>query len=183
MKQIRKAIFACSLAALAATSHAAEKTRTKSNNPNERAVASSEAGSTSDEVVLLWGSDKPADVHVLSGTATPTTGPEWSFGASNQSSASSGGMGAGKVAMQDMHVAKSSGPGTMSLSFDGPAGGACPVAYDAVSPIKGVGVVIKKNPGGSAERLSFSDVTVRKCDTTGITFSYAKGTKSWQLTR
>jgi hypothetical protein len=29
-----------------------------------------------------------------------------------------------------------------------------PVVQDAVSPVKGVGVVIKKNPGGSAERIS-----------------------------
>lgn len=174
MKQVSNAIFACSLVALATTAQAALKTRTKSNQCNERSAMCSE------EISLLWGSDTPVDVHILSGTATPVTGTEWSFGASNQSStSSSSGMSAGKVDVRDFSVTKSPGPGRMTISFDGPAGGACPVTYDAVNPIKGVGVVVKKNPGGSTERYSFSDVSVSHCDANSITFSYVKA--SWNL--
>jgi hypothetical protein len=192
MNQISKAIVACSFVALAATSQAALKTKTKSNNCNERSTSCSEADTASEEISLFWGSDTPSDVHIISGTATPATGTEWSFGASNSSSAAAGGAtSGGKLKYNGTHLTNVSrtksdvdlGPGSMTLSFDGPAGGACPVTYDANNPIKGVGIVIKKNPGTSAERLSFSDVTVTQCDASGMTFSYAKGTKSWQLTR
>jgi hypothetical protein len=178
-KMIRtgKIVLAISLLTLATTAHADQKVKTKSNIKNDRMSPTTETGVTADEISLVWGSDTPTVVHVQSGTATPVSGTAWSLGSSNSTSSS---MANGKVNVQDISMAKRpEGPGSVSLNFGGSVGGTCPLTYDAVSPVKGVGVVIKKNPGGSAERTMFDDVTVAQCDASGVTFSYGKA--SWNV--
>lgn len=123
----------------------------------------------------LMINDAPSSVHIVSGTGKPVSGTEWSLGASNQPSASSSGMASGKTSYSDLGVTKRSpgpSPGTMSLSFDGASGGACPISVDAVKPIGGIGLVIKKNPGTGSERMTFTGVSVSRCDASGMTFSY-----------
>ena len=55
------------------------------------------------------------------------------------------------------------------MSFRGGAGDACPFAVDALDPGKGIHVVIKKNPGNSAERYALSGAVVTRCDGSGAT--------------
>ena len=58
------------------------------------------------------------------------------------------------------------------MSFGDAAGDACPFAVDALDPGTGIGVVIEKNPGNSAERYAGSGAVVTRCDGSGATISY-----------
>ena len=177
MKNSVKLAMACSLAALAATSQAALKTKIKSNNCNDRSATCSEPAAESETISLIWNGEEMTGVHAIGATATAMSGESFSWGVSNPSSMSYDGMASGKTGHVTLNRRTvTSGPGSISVEFDGQSSGACPVSYDAFSPIKGVGVVIKKNPGSSSERYALSGVTVTRCDASGITMTYSSVT-------
>ena len=159
MRYFGTLLFACSLVASSAAVQA------------KQAVAAPELLVEGETVALIINGEEATAARAVSATASAMSGESFSWGVSSPPSA----MANGKASMSSFNVMKrATGPGSVSIGFDGQLSGACPVTYDAINPIKGIGIVVKKNPGGSSERHSFSGITVTRCDASGMTFTYAK---------
>ena len=161
----KTAIVLLLLLSFTTTAKAAERMR---KTVNEASVCS--VAAPCDDITLEL--DSVSAVHVVSVTGTPVSGDEFSFGATQSSSASSASAKTGHVSINRRTVA--SGPGTLDLRFGATPDGACPFdVAAAVSPIKGVGVVIKSNkPPYPTERYIMSGVNISRCDGAGATVSY-----------
>ena len=134
-----------------------------------RTVAPVEGGS--DTITLEIDSRSADGVHIKEATLEAVSGKRIKWGTSN-SEPEARRIGAAGNDVVGLREAVASSPGTLTLTFAGEAGGACPFAVDAIKPVGGVGIVIKKNPGSGYERYMLSGVTVTRCDGGGATIEY-----------
>ena len=135
-----------------------------------RTVAPVEGGS---DTMTLEIDGRSADgVHIKEATLEAVSGKRIKWGTSN-SEPEARRIGVAGNDVISLREAVASSPGTLTLTFAGEAGGACPFAVDAVKPVKSVGIVIKKNrPPWPTDRYMLSGVTVTRCDGGGATIGY-----------
>ena len=143
------------------------KTKTKSNQSNDRVIAAPIAQGTIpavDGLSFSWGASNPQVAQLTTADFAPVSGTAFSECADVCSASA-------KVSMSSFNImkraAESSGPGSVTLHFaDGSS-----VCAAAAGPIKGAVIKGGRNPGGD---YALTGAVVTQCDSSGMTVSYQR---------